>query len=70
MRCFLNDCLRQKNKICNPFFKQRKWNIIYPKIMFPGGEKILTNNGNISNPHPNHTYTCVRENATEWHPEF
>ena len=38
--------------------------------MFPGGEKILTNNGNISNPHPNHTYTCVRENATEWHPEI
>ena len=38
--------------------------------MFPGGEKIVTNNGNISNAHPNHTYTCVRENATEWHPEI
>ena len=24
----------------------------------------------ISNLHPNHTYTCVRENDTEYHPEI
>ena len=40
------------------------------KIIFPGGEKIVTYNGIRGNAHPNHTYTCVRENATEWHPEF
>ena len=38
--------------------------------VFPRRQKIVTNNGIISNPNPNHTYTCVRENATEWHPEF
>ena len=38
--------------------------------VFPRRQKIVTNNGVISNSHPNHTYTCVRENATEWHPEF
>ena len=59
-----------KFKICNPFFKQIKWNILYSKIIFPSGKKIVTNNGIKGNAHPNHTYTCVRENATEWHPEF
>ena len=51
-------------------FINKKWNILYSKIIFPGGEKIVTNNGIRGNAHPNHTYTCVRENATEWHPEF
>ena len=38
--------------------------------VFPRRQKIVTNNGIISNAHPNHAYTCVRENATEWHPEI
>ena len=62
--------LKVKKQEIHSIFSTKKIGYFTTQKVFSGGGKIVTNNGNISNPHPNHTYTCVRENATEWHPEF